>query len=147
MTNPIVLYRLSNYLRRKGFHVISKVITLLIRFIYSCYLPAGTTVGDGFVLGYGGLSVVIHERVVIGNDCHIDQCVTIGGTSKKDNVPKLSNSVYVGAGAKILGPIVIGNNVVIGANSVVISDIPDNCLVVGVPARIIKRGIYKSDYV
>jgi serine O-acetyltransferase len=147
MTNPILLYRLSNLLKGKGFNVLSKVITFLIRFIYSCYLPGGTKIGDGFVLGYGGLSVVIHERVEIGSDCHIDQCVTIGGTSKKNKVPKLGNSVYVGAGAKILGPIIIGNDVVIGANSVVISDVPDNCLVVGVPAKIIKEGIKKKDYV
>ncbi|WP_241901711.1 serine O-acetyltransferase [Vibrio cyclitrophicus] len=93
------------------------------------------------------MGVVIHDRVKMGSGCHIDQGVTIGGTSKKTNVPIIGNNVYIGAGAKVLGPITIGNEVVIGANSVVVSDIPDNCLVVGVPAKIIKREIFKSDYV
>lgn len=91
--------------------------------------------------------VVIHERTIIGDDCHIDQNVTIGGTSKLYDVPKLGNKVYVGAGAKIIGPITVGDNVVIGANAVVTKDIPSGSLVVGVPGRIIKSGIKKSDYV
>jgi len=80
-------------------------------------------------------------------DCHIDQNVTIGGTSKKVEVPILGNHVYVGAGAKILGPIKIGDNVVIGANAVVVKDIPDGSLVVGIRAKVIKTNILKSEYV
>jgi len=147
MTNPIFLYRLSSLLKRKGLNRLSKIITFVIRFIYSCYLPGGIIIGNNFVLGYGGLAVVIHDLVVIGDNCHIDQGVTVGGTSKKEKVPTIGNNVYVGAGAKILGPVHIGNDVVIGANAVVISDIPDNCVVVGVPARVIKTGINKADYV
>jgi serine O-acetyltransferase len=90
---------------------------------------------------------VIHGRAVIGEGCHIDQNVTIGGTSKKYNVPMLGKNVYVGAGAKILGPIKIGDDVVIGANAVVLRDIPAQSLVVGVPARVIKSGIRKANYV
>lgn len=145
--NPYSYYRLSNYLYQKGIPVIPKAITYLLRLVFSCYIPASANIGKGLILGYGGLSVVLHDRCVIGKHCHIDQSVTIGGTSKKVDVPVLGDFVYVGAGAKILGPVKIGNNVVIGANAVVIQDIPDNSLAVGVPARVIRNSILKSEYV
>jgi len=143
--NPIFLQRISCKLR--GFPFAAKMITYLISFVFNCYLPYNLKLGRNFVLGYSGLGVVIHERTIIGDDCHIDQNVTIGGTSKKYGVPKLGDHVYVGAGAKIIGPITIGDNVVIGANVVVVNDIPSGSLVVGVPGKIIKSAIKKSDYV
>ena len=143
--NPVKLQRLSFRLRKLP--ILPKLITYLIRFVFNCYLPFNLHLKKGFILGYGGLGVVIHERTIIGVDCHIDQNVTIGGTSKKYEVPKLGNHVYIGAGAKIIGPIVIGDNVVIGANALVTKDIPSGSLVVGVPGKIIKTGIKKSDYV
>ena len=143
--NPIFLQRISYKIRKVP--LIPLLITYLIRFIFSCYLPSGLKIGKKFIIGDGGLGIVIHERVIIGDNCHIDQNVTIGGTSKKNDVPIIGDDVYVGAGAKILGPIKIGNNVVIGANAVVVKDIPDGSLVVGVPGRIIKQGIKKVDYV
>jgi len=143
--NPIFLQKLSYKLRL--FSPLAKTLTYLIRLIFSCYIPYQVKIGKNFVLGYGGLGVVIHSRVKIGDDCHINQNVTLGGTSKKNGGPKLGNHVYVGAGAAILGPITIGDNVVIGANAVVIKDIPSGSLVVGVPGKIIKSNIVKSDYV
>lgn len=131
----------------KDIPFLAKLITYFIRIIFNCYLPYKLKLKDKFILGYGGLGVVIHERAKIGYDCHIDQNVTIGGTSKKYGVPELGNHVYVGAGAKILGPIKIGDNVVIGANSVVLRDVPSGSLVVGVPARVVKTNVLKSDYV
>lgn len=127
--------------------LLPSVITMLMRFIYSIYLPCQSKIGKRIVLGYWGLGIVIHNRCVIGDDCHIDQNVTLGGTSKKREVPILGDRVYVGAGAKILGPVTIGNDVVIGANAVVLNDIPSNSVAVGVPAKVIKTGIVKSDYV
>jgi serine O-acetyltransferase len=143
--NPIFLQRLSYRLRK--IPTLPKIITYVIRFVFGCYLPAGLKVGKNFIVGYGGLGIVIHDRVVIGDNCHIDQNVTIGGTSKKYEVPNIGNDVYVGAGAKILGPIKIGSNVVIGANAVVINDVPDGSLVVGIPGRIIKMDIKKENYI
>ena len=143
--NPIFLQRISYKLR--SVPVLPKLITYFIRFFFGCYLPYRLKLNEKFVLGYGGLGVVIHERTLIGNDCHIDQNVTIGGTSKKYEVPIIGNHVYIGSGAKILGPIKIGDNVVIGANSVVVKDVPSGSLVVGIPAKIIKSNIKKSDYV
>ena len=143
--NPIFIQRISYRLRFIPF--IPKLITYFIRFFFSCYIPYRLKLGKEFKLGYGGLGVVIHERTIMGNDVHIDQNVTIGGTSKKYNVPVLGNHIYIGAGAKVLGPITIGNNVVIGANSVVTKNIPSGSLVVGVPGKIIKTGILKKSYV
>lgn len=143
--NPVALQRLSYRLRKLP--LLPKMITLLIRLIFGCYLPYKVKVGKNFVVGYGGMGIVVHERTEIGDNVHIDQNVTIGGTSKKFEVPKLGNNIYIGAGAAILGPITIGNDVVIGANAVVVKDVPDNSLVAGVPARVLKSGIKKEDYV
>ena len=143
--NPVKLQRISYRLRRLP--IVPKLITYWIRLVFSCYLPYNLKLGKAFILGYGGLGVVIHERTLIGDDCHIDQNVTIGGTSKKQEVPILGDHVYIGAGAKVLGPVKIGDNVIIGANSVVICDIPSGSLVVGVPGRVIKSNVLKSNYV
>jgi len=147
MFSPYYYYKIANFLYRKNVPFVPRAITLFIRIVFTCYLPHRAQIDGLLVLGYGGMSVVIHDRVVIGKNCHIDQCVTIGGTSKKIEVPVLGDNVYVGAGAKIIGPVIIGDNVVIGANAVVLRDIPNNCLAVGMPAKVIKHGIEKSDYV
>ena len=145
--SPIKLYYFAHFLHKKNIPFFPKIITYFIRFIYSCYLPHTANIGKNLILGYGGIGIVIHGRCKIGNNCHIDQNVTLGGTSKKYQVPLLGDNVYVGAGAKIIGPVTIGDDVVIGANAVVINDIPSNSVVVGVPGRIIKTGIKMSDYV
>lgn len=147
MFNVVKCYRLARWLSLHNVPFIPKVIDYFIRWFFSCWFPHTVQVGRHIVLGYGGLGVVIHSRAVIGDFCHIDQNVTIGGTSKKYEVPVIGDYVYIGAGAVILGPVTIGSNVVIGANAVVVKDIPDGCVVAGVPARILKRGIFMKDYV
>ena len=82
--------------------------------------------------------VVIHEDAVIGDDCMIMQQVTIGMIGE-GQVPRLGNSIYVGAGAKIIGKVTIGDGARIGANAVVTKDVPPGCTAVGVPAKIIRR--------
>ncbi|TKS56984.1 serine O-acetyltransferase [Mesohalobacter halotolerans] len=143
---PIILFRFSHFLFKHSIPFLPKIITIVIRFLYACYLPASLKAGKGLKLGYGGLGIVIHNRCIIGDNCHIDQNVTLGGTSKKYEVPVIGNNVYIGAGAKVIGPVIIGDNVVIGANAVVVKDIPSKSLVVGVPGRIIKTEIKMSDY-
>jgi serine O-acetyltransferase len=147
MLNVYNWYCAPNFLYRKKMPFLPMVISYLIRLVFSAWIPHTALIGRGTVFGYGGLGIVIHNRAVIGEFCHIDQNVTIGGSSKKYEVPVIGDYVYIGAGAKILGPIKIGNNVVIGANAVVVKDIPDGCLAVGVPARIVKHGILMKDYV
>lgn len=82
--------------------------------------------------------MVLHKRTVIGKQTTIGTQVTVGGRSGHYEVPVIGNHVYIATGAKILGPVVIGNNVTIGANAVVIEDVPDGAVVAGVPAKIIK---------
>ena len=119
---------------------------LFIRILFSCQIGVGTKFGKGVILGYGGLGVVIHERAVIGNRVVINPGVSIGGTTKKYEVPIIGDNTILSSGAKIIGPISIGENCVIGANAVVLNNIPDNCVAVGVPARIIKTGINIEKY-
>lgn len=100
----------------------------------------GTDLGNGarfesvphFPHGIKG--IIIHPSVKVGKNSVIYQFVTIGKKNDEDSFPVLGDNVTVSAGAKILGGVKIGNNVVVGANAVVISDIPDNCIAVGVPA-------------
>lgn len=147
LKSPMGVYSVAHRLHRWGVPVMPQLLTYLIRLVWAAYIPHTARLGEGLVLGYGGLGVVIHGRAVVGRGCHIDQGVTIGGTSRKPEVPVLGDDVYVGAGAKILGAVRVGSNVVIGANAVVIRDVPDNSLVVGVPGRVVKTGIKKADYV
>ena len=113
-----------------------------MRLVLGCVVPANAQVGRGTYFSYGGLGVVLHERVTIGEDCLIDQHVTIGGAGgyghRSRGVPKLGNRVYVGAGAKIIGPVTIGDDAMIGANAVVTKSVPPRVVVGGVPARTIK---------
>ena len=128
MLNVYRWYQVSSFLHRHKVPIMPKLISYLIRLVFSAWIPATAIIGKGTVFGYGGLGIVIHSRAKIGELCHIDQGVTIGGTSRKTEVPTIGDHVYVGAGAKILGPIKIGNNVVIGANAVVVKDVPDGSL-------------------
>ena len=98
---------------------------------------AAVQIGKGLFIDHG-MGVVIGETTIIGDNCLLYQGVTLGGTGKDKGKrhPTLGDNVMVGAGAKVLGPINIGNNVKVAANAVVLKDIPDNCTAVGVPARI-----------
>ena len=119
---------------------------LFIRLLFGCQLGVGTKIGNNVNLGYGGLGIVIHENAVIGNNVRIGTNTTIGGTMNNSKVPIVGDNTIISTGAKILGPIRVGRNCVIGANAVVMNNIPDNCVVVGVPAKIIKNNINIGDY-
>lgn len=116
---------------------LAKVMDILGRMFFSCEIPSTVMLGKGVVFAHYGLGVVIHGRTCIGDNVKIYQNVTIGS---RNNVgpPKIGNNVLIGCGACILGNVVIGNNVKIAANAVVLNDVPDNCVVAGVPARIVK---------
>lgn len=145
--NVLKWYNFSHWLHNLKVPYIPRLITLLVRLIFGCYIPHTAKIGAGTILGYGGIGIVIHSRAIIGDNCLLNSGVTIGGTSKKMDVPILGNRVYVGTGAKILGDVKVGDNVVIGANAVITKDIPSNCLVVGIPGQIAKKNIDINDYV
>ncbi|MEK6684574.1 MAG: serine acetyltransferase [Nitrospirota bacterium] len=124
------------------------VLRQLMFFIYSLLnmavmLGAGinlhvySTIGKGLVIHNFSCIFVLTERM--GENCTVNQGVTIGNIRGKKHPPIVGDNVYFGAGCKVLGEIKIGNHVVIAANSLVVTDVPDNCTVAGVPARIISR--------
>lgn len=110
-----------------------------MRVIFACDIPYKTQIGKNILFPHHALGIVIHPYATIGDNCILEQNVTIGGRSGLEILPKIGNNVMIGAGAAIIGPVVVGNNVQIGAGAVVVKDIPDNCVVIGVPARIIKK--------
>jgi len=131
-------YKIERVLYLHHIPVLPQIIKGFIRILWGGVIPYQAEIGEGTIIGYQGLGVVIHNRCVIGKNCHISQNVTLGGTSGLYEVPVLGDNIEVGAGANIIGPIRIGNNVTIGAGAVVLKDLPDNCVAVGVPAKVIK---------
>ncbi|WP_308638437.1 serine O-acetyltransferase [Paenibacillus silvisoli] len=138
----IFFMRLCTYFRHKKPAVLFLPIFLVLVFIYrhnsfkyGIEVPFKAKIGPGFYIGHFSC-ITMHGEAVLGDRVRISQGVTIGYTSK--GVPTIGNDVYIGAGAKIIGNVHVGNNVEIGANSVVTKDIPDNSVVVGVPGRVIR---------
>ena len=141
------IYYFSSWLYRYKVPFIPRIMMNIMHIIYSCSIPYKASIGTGLKLGHGGIGVVINADVVIGKNCRIGTCVTIGGTNKNPIVPKIGNNVVISTGAKVLGPVSIGNNVIVGANAVVINDVKSNCIVAGIPAKIIKDNIDINAYI
>ena len=127
----LIFYRISHFLYRHKLFFLARLISQIGRFFTGIEIHPGATIGKRLFIDHG-MGIVIGETSTIGNDCTIYHNATLGGTGKDKNKrhPDLGNKVMVGAGAKILGPIKIGNNVKIGANSIVLKDIPNNVTVV-----------------
>ena len=139
----IVFFRLSSFLKSHHIHIIPQIITFIESIIFSSSIHHSAKIGPGLLIPHS-FCIVIAGEAEIGNNATIFHEVTIGGNAKKqDGAPKIGNNVTMYAGAKILGPINIGDNVRIGANSVVLNSVPDNVLTVGNPARIIEKNIQK----
>ncbi len=136
----VLLYRISHFFNRIGMPFIPRYISEIARQLTGIEIHPGAEIGSDFFIDHGG-GVVIGETSVIGNNVTMYQGVVLGGvaTDPVKRHPTLGNNVVVGTGAKLLGPITIGDNVRIGANSVVVNDIPSNSVVVGVPGKIVSR--------
>lgn len=137
--DAMTLYRAGRRARALGVPLLPKVLRKTIFYLHNSYVPVEAEIGEGTVLGYGGMGVVIHEDAKIGRHCLISQQVTIGGRSGQQGAPVIGDFVRIGAGAKILGNIRIGNFAVIGANAVVTKDVPEGAVMAGVPARELRR--------
>lgn len=140
------LYVISHFVYRCRIPLVPHFIQIFIRIVFGCRVPYSAQIGKNTVLACGGIGLTIHANSVIGENCRIGTCVSIVGSKKHKEVPKIGNNVWVGTGARVIGPVKIGNNVVIGANAVVNKDVPDNVLVAGVPAKIVKENIDISEY-
>lgn len=134
--NAVSLYRLYSHSWFSRVGLLRALAESVNYFLFNCSIPASCRIGPRTYCSHRGMSVVIHKNAVIGSDCVIGTCVTIGGRGKGvDGAPVIGNNVYLATGAKVLGPVTIGDNAVIGANSVVLHDVAESATVVGIPAR------------
>jgi serine O-acetyltransferase len=139
--HAVLAHRLAHALWNAGWKWLARLLSTLARWLTGIEIHPGATIGRRFFIDHG-MGVVIGETAVIGDDCTLYHGVTLGGTSwqKGKRHPTLGNDVVVGAGAKVLGPITLGDGVRVGSNAVVVKDVPPNSTVVGVPGRIVQRG-------
>lgn len=108
-------------------------------------IPPTVEIGKGLMIEHFG-GIVINSNSKIGDFCTISHCVTIGNKKPGGKSPIIGNNVYICVGAKVLGEITIGNNCIIGANAVVLDSVPENSIVAGMPAKVIKTFKNKSEY-
>ena len=138
--HALVFHRLAHFLYKYKLLFFARIVSQIARHITGIEIHPGATIGRRLFMDHG-MGIVIGETAIVGDDCTIYHQVTLGGTGKErlKRHPTLKNNVIVGSGSKVLGNILIGENVKIGANSVVLKDIEDNVTVVGIPGKVIKR--------
>lgn len=138
--HALISHRIAHKLHYWKVPFIPRFISFLTRFFTGIEIHPAATIGRRFFIDHG-MGVVIGETTIVGDDVLVYQGVTLGGTGKEHGKrhPTLANNVVVGSGAKVLGNIEIGENTRIGAGSVVIDDVPENCTVVGIPGRIVHQ--------
>lgn len=144
--HALLLHRIAHKLWVWKIPVIPRMISTFSRFLTGIDIHPGATIGRRFFIDHG-MGVVIGETTEIGDDCLLYQGVTLGGTSSKQEKrhPTLGRGVVVGAGAKVLGNITLGNYSKIGAGSVVIDNVPDHATVVGIPGKIVIQKVYDEE--
>ena len=144
--HALVAYRLAHRLYKWHIPLLPRMISYITRIITGIEIHPAARIGRRFFIDHGE-GVVIGETTIIGDDVLIYQQVTLGGTGKDfgKRHPTVGNHVIIGAGAKVLGDIIIADHVRIGAGSVVIEDVPSHSTVVGVPGRIVQRATVDED--
>lgn len=145
--NAIDFYRVARKFHLRGIPVLPKLIERSIFLLFNSYVPCTAEIGEGTRFGYGGMGVVIHANARIGKRCTIGPQVTIGGRSRIVEVPVIGDDVFLATGSKILGPVTIGDGAIVGANAVVIHDVPARSIVAGVPAKVIKTDIDVREFI
>jgi serine O-acetyltransferase len=138
--HAVLIHRLSHWLWGHGWLWLARFIAHIARWLTGVEIHPGARIGRRFFIDHG-MGVVIGETAEIGDDCTLYHGVTLGGTSweKGKRHPTLGSNVVIGAGAKILGPISIGDGVRVGSNSVVVKDVPAETTVVGIPAHVVRK--------
>ena len=138
--HALIAYRIAHFFYKHKWFFIARVISQLSRFFTGIEIHPGAKIGKGLFIDHG-MGVVIGETTEIGDDVMLYHGVTLGGTGKDKGKrhPTVGNGVLIGAGAKVLGPITIGDNAKIGSNALVLKDVPPNATSVGISARNIVR--------
>ena len=141
-------YRIAHWLLRHHCRFLARAVSQWSKLWTGIEIHPGAQIGKRLVIDHG-TGIVIGETAEIGDDCLLYQGVTLGGTGKDvgKRHPTLGNNVMVGAGAKVLGPIHVGNNARIAANAVVLREVPDNATVVGVPGHVVRLCGEKLDHI
>ena len=136
--HAIGFHRIAHFLYKKRRFFLSRFVSQVGRFLTGIEIHPGAQIGKNLFIDHG-MGVVIGETAVVGDNCTIYHQVTLGGTGKEKGKrhPTLGDGVLVSTGAKVLGPITIGNGAKIGANAVVLADVPENATAVGIPAKVI----------
>ena len=144
--HALLLHRIAHKLWKMKLPVIPRMISTFSRFLTGIDIHPGAQIGRRFFIDHG-MGVVIGETAIIGDDVLLYQGVTLGGTSSKKEKrhPTLGRGVVVGAGAKVLGNITLGNYSKVGAGSVVVDDVPEHATVVGIPGRIVVQKVYDDE--
>ncbi len=134
------IYRIHHWLWHHGWRFLARTLSQAARLVTGIEIHPGAEIGRRFFVDHG-MGVVVGETTIIGDDVTLFQGVTLGGTGKETGKrhPTIRNNVVIGAGARVLGNIIIGENSRVGAGSVVLRDVPDNSTVVGVPGHIVLR--------
>ncbi|MDC1540699.1 serine acetyltransferase [Candidatus Pelagibacter ubique] len=139
----VFFHRIANFFHLAKFHLVARIISQLSRFLTGIEIHPGAKIGKNLFIDHG-MGVVIGETSEIGNNVTIYHMATLGGIAPSINSnnqrqvkrhPTLSDCVVVGSGAQILGPVIIGTHAKIGANAVVTKDVPENAVMVGIPAK------------
>jgi len=144
--HAIIYYRIAHGLLLLKIPILPRLISQFARYVTGIEIHPGAKMGRGLFIDHG-MGVVIGETSILGDNVTLFQAVTLGGTGKEKGKrhPTVGNNVVIGTGAKVLGNITIGDNSYVGANAVVIKDVPPNSTVVGVPGRITKQDGKKID--
>ncbi len=138
--HAVILHRLAHWFHNRGFKFFARIISQINRFMTGIEIHPGAKIGEGLFIDHG-MGVVIGETTEIGDNVTIYQGATLGGTGKDvgKRHPTIGNNVVISSGAKVLGPFKVGDNSKVGANAVVLKEVPPNCTVVGVPGHIVKK--------
>lgn len=144
--HAILLHRLTHWLWQKKLQLLARLLAHASRFLTGIEIHPAAVIGQGFFIDHG-MGIVIGETSEIGDNCSIYHGVTLGGTSwnKGKRHPTLADNVVIGAGAKLLGPITIGEGAHVGSNAVVVKNVPSGSTVVGIPGHITTKARNKTD--